>query len=168
MADAVSVIIPTFRREAMLLETLASVQAQTGIEFEVLVADDTPEASARAVVEELRDPRVRFLHLQSAGGFVSKVRNAAALQARYPLAMFLDDDDLLEPEALSRLARALRRTPKAALAFGRIVPLARTRSGSTMSGNGLNARRRERVELPDLAPSRPRCYLETRYWLPRS
>lgn len=122
MLDAVSVIVPTFHREVLLREALDSVLVQDGVELEALVADDTPEASARTVVSAFSDPRVRFLHLESSAGYVSRVRNAAARHAHYPLAVFLDDDDLLEPHALLMLAKALSSHPDAALAFGRMVP----------------------------------------------
>lgn len=106
----------------MLREALASVRAQKDIEFEILVADDSPEGSAKAIVDEFSDGRVHFLHLPSCGGFVSRVRNVAAKRARHSLVIFLDDDDLLEAEALHKLACALQSHPTAALAFGQLVP----------------------------------------------
>ena len=106
----------------MLAEAIASVLSQEDVELEVVVADSAPEPTAGPVVEAAGDSRGRFLHVPASRGMVSVVRNAGAAQARFPLVHFLDDDDLLEPRALSTLARALLGNPALALAFGRLSP----------------------------------------------
>jgi glycosyltransferase involved in cell wall biosynthesis len=39
----VSVVIPTFRRRALLLEAILSVLRQPQVSIEIIVADDSPE-----------------------------------------------------------------------------------------------------------------------------
>ena len=48
----VSVVIPTFRRPALLREAIASVRAQSGVAVELIVVDDSPEGSAAAIAGE--------------------------------------------------------------------------------------------------------------------
>jgi GT2 family glycosyltransferase len=119
---AVSVIIATFRRERLVLEAIASACAQRGPSLEVLVVDDSPEASAEPAVRSVTDPRVRYLHRSKwSGGHPGAVRNDAVAMARAPLLQFLDDDDRLVDGSLRHLSAALASSGQA-MAFGRVVP----------------------------------------------
>ncbi|RKT54188.1 glycosyltransferase family 2 protein [Saccharothrix australiensis] len=110
-----SVVITTRDRRELLAESLASVLAQDWPELEVVVvddagSDDTPEwLGARA------DDRVRVVRLPERGGF-GVARNAGLALARGEFVLFLDDDDLLLPQALRRLATALAGQPAAVAA----------------------------------------------------
>jgi glycosyltransferase involved in cell wall biosynthesis len=53
---------PTFRRPGILLRALTSMQAQTVSNWICDVYDDDPEGSARTLVEDLADSRVRYTH----------------------------------------------------------------------------------------------------------
>jgi glycosyltransferase involved in cell wall biosynthesis len=75
----VSVIIPTFHREKQLLEAIGSAQRQGGVTLEIIVVDDSPDASARDAVAALGDSRVRYvLRPQPSGGRPALVRNDGA------------------------------------------------------------------------------------------
>lgn len=128
MTPDVSVIVPTFRREAALVRAVESGLAQDGVAVEVIVVDDSPEGSARAAVESL-DSRVRYVHRdEPSGGRPALVRADGARLARGRYLLFLDDDDVLEPGALGALANALdeRRTlaTPPGVAFGVVTPVA--------------------------------------------
>ncbi len=117
----VTVVITTFRRERLLLEAIDSVRAQRGVQWQVLVVDDSREASARSVVEGLRDPRVKYMSRhQPSGGHPGAVRNSGARVVRTPLLHFLDDDDHLADGALAALAHAIEKTG-AGMALGHVV-----------------------------------------------
>jgi glycosyltransferase involved in cell wall biosynthesis len=119
----ISVIIPTYRREKILPEAICSVLAQQGVTFEIIVVDDSPEGSARAAVESFGDPRVSYLpRTPPSGGRPARVRNHGAELAQGRYLHFLDDDDVLEPNALRMLSRALEARPAAGMAFGAIEP----------------------------------------------
>lgn len=103
-----SIIIPTFRREAMLLDAVHSALAVPGLQVEVWVLDDSPEGSARSVIEDLGDPRVTYLlHQPPTGGHPAVLRNRGAQLARAPLLYFLDDDDRALPQALAQACAQL-------------------------------------------------------------
>lgn len=103
-----SIIIPTFRREALLLEALQSALAVPGLALEVLVIDDSPEGGAQAVVQALGDPRVQYLQQRPpSGGRPAVLRNLGAQIARGRLLYFLDDDDHALPQALAEACRRL-------------------------------------------------------------
>jgi glycosyltransferase involved in cell wall biosynthesis len=119
----VSVIIPTYHRERLVLEAIASVLTQSGVSLEILVLDDSVEGSAAAAVGSVSDPRMRYLkRLQPSGGRPAVVRNQGASLARGRYLHFLDDDDVLESDALRVLCRCLDEQPAAGMAFGAIIP----------------------------------------------
>lgn len=119
----VSVIIPTHRREREVVEAVASALGQEGVSVEVLVLDDTAEGTAAAAIQAIGDPRVQYLRRTTpSGGRPAIVRNEGIARARGRHLYFLDDDDRVLPGALAALAGALDRTPRAAVAFGRVDP----------------------------------------------
>jgi GT2 family glycosyltransferase len=119
----ISVVIPTFRREKQLLEAIGSVLSQRDVTLEIIVVDDSPDGSARSAVASVTDPRVSYIQrAEPSGGRPALVRNEGARAAKGRYVHFLDDDDMLEPGALSALSTALDADPKAGMAFGVIVP----------------------------------------------
>ncbi len=83
----------------------------------ILVDDGSRDGTARAAEHAAEgDPRIRILRQANAG--VSAARNAGLAAARGEALLFLDADDWLAPDALRRLATALRAAPDAALAYG--------------------------------------------------
>ncbi|MEP7001943.1 MAG: glycosyltransferase family A protein, partial [bacterium] len=99
-------MIPTYNREALLREAVASVVSQTFGDWELIVADDGSTDETRQYLSEVRDPRVRPLMLAHCGN-AARVRNAAVAQARGTWVAFLDSDDLWHPGKLElQLLRA--------------------------------------------------------------
>jgi glycosyltransferase involved in cell wall biosynthesis len=93
----ISVVIPAYKAEAFIAETLRSVLAQTHPVHEILVVDDgSPDRSAE--VAERFGPPVRVLRQPNAG--VSTARNTALEVASGEAVAFLDADDLWEPRKL--------------------------------------------------------------------
>jgi glycosyltransferase involved in cell wall biosynthesis len=118
----VSVVVPTFRRPAMLREAVQSALGQEGVEVEVIVLDDSPEASARTSVEALGDPRVTYVaRTTPSGGRPALVRNEGWPRARGALVHFLDDDDRVAPGAYRAAVTALAGS-RAGVIFGRVEP----------------------------------------------
>jgi len=118
----VSVVIPTYRREQLVLEAISSALTQPGVQLEVIVVDDSPEGTARAGVTSVGDPRVRYLtSTNPSGGSPGLVRNAGAALSVGRFIHFLDDDDRLADGALKALSGALSRS-RLGVAFGRVLP----------------------------------------------
>ncbi|MBI4341885.1 MAG: glycosyltransferase family 2 protein [Candidatus Omnitrophica bacterium] len=103
----VSVILPTCNRSARLREAVASIQAQTVTDWELLIVDDgstdeTPQA-ARELCDG--DARIHCLRQNNRGG--AAARNAGIRAARGALIAFLDDDDAWVPGKLAAQCRLL-------------------------------------------------------------
>jgi GT2 family glycosyltransferase len=117
---AVSVIIPTYRREAPLRRCLADLLAQRHASFEVLVVDQSPEHEAEtwAVLRAL-PPTARHVRLTQPS--VTAAVNVGVRLAKAPVLLFLDDDIEIGDDDL--LARHLRHhdDPGIGGVVGRIV-----------------------------------------------
>jgi GT2 family glycosyltransferase len=105
---ALSIITPTFRREALLAEAIASVRKIEGIEWEMLIGDDSPEGSAEATVRAFQDERIRYWkNPKPTGGLPAIIRNKLAKEARGQYLYFLDDDDRVVAQTLNAMVAAL-------------------------------------------------------------
>jgi glycosyltransferase involved in cell wall biosynthesis len=103
----VSVVMPVYNTARYLGESVGSVLAQTFPDWELLAVDDGSTDDAPRILDDYakRDPRVKVIHQANAG--LSAARNAGMDVACGEYLCFLDDDDLLEPQALEVLcARA--------------------------------------------------------------
>ena len=126
-ATKVVVGVPTYRRPAdlatLLPLLLAQADALTDHHGHVLVVDNDPDGSARAVVERLGDDRVSYAHEPTPG--IAAVRNrildVATDDLGADLVAMIDDDERPEPGWLAALVRTWEQTG-AALVAGRVVP----------------------------------------------
>ncbi len=106
----ISIIVPTYNTpEPMLKAMLRSVQDQLYPHWELCIADDA--SSQPHVVEVLqafakKDPRIK-LHLGQENCGVSHASNCAVALATGPFMVLLDHDDLLEEQALFRVAESI-------------------------------------------------------------
>lgn len=104
-----SVIIPLYNKAAYVAAAVESVLTQTYQEVEVIVVDDGSSDGGQAVVEGLRDPRVRLLRQPNGG--VSKARNTGIDAAKGELVVFLDADDWYGPYYIATMVELARRYP---------------------------------------------------------
>ena len=105
----VSVVVPTFNRETLLLETLRSVFAQDYRPIEIVVADDGSTDRTLAALKTLTAPegvKVQVAPGKHAGALAARNRGAALSRGEF--VMFLDSDDLLEPSALATLVKTIQ------------------------------------------------------------
>jgi teichuronic acid biosynthesis glycosyltransferase TuaG len=101
-APRVSVITPVRNACSTLLQTIASVQAQTFPDWEMLLIDDGSTDGSVELIERLasRDPRLRLIRSQTRHG-ASGARNLGIRLARGRFIAFLDADDVWLPEKLA-------------------------------------------------------------------
>ncbi|WP_380783066.1 glycosyltransferase family 2 protein [Sphingomonas sp. R86520] len=110
----ISVIIAAYNGARIIEETLASLQAQTFTDFEVIVVDDCSTDTTREVVAAWPDARVRLIALDRNGGpVIARNRGVAVARGRYVAA--LDQDDLCRPERFARQVAYLDAHPETVL-----------------------------------------------------
>lgn len=116
MTPTVSVVVPTFQNKSTIAATLASVLAQTYVDFELLVAD---HSSTDGTFEEAQrfafDPRVRVLSTPSGGG-AERNWNRVTDEASGRYLKLVCGDDVLYPTCLTRQVQALDAHPSAGIA----------------------------------------------------
>jgi GalNAc5-diNAcBac-PP-undecaprenol beta-1,3-glucosyltransferase len=99
----VSVIIPTIGRES-LVEALESVLNQTYRNLEIIITDDTEEGKARVKIEKyLSDPRIKYVINTKYKHGPAGNKNNGLDQITGEYFTFLDDDDILFPNAIEEL-----------------------------------------------------------------
>lgn len=122
-APLVSVIMAAHDAEAFIAEAIASVQAQTLDDWELLVADDASSDRTTAIVAAAaaEDPRIHLIRLEPNGG-VARARNVALAAAQGRFIAFLDSDDIWLPQKLERQVAFMQRQDAAVsyTAFRRI------------------------------------------------
>jgi len=102
MADLVSIIMPSFNTSSYIAETIESVQAQSYMNWELIIVDDCSSDNTDEVVKTfLSDERIRYLkNEKNSGAAVS--RNRALQEAKGRWIAFLDSDDLWMPGKLEK------------------------------------------------------------------
>lgn len=108
----ISVAVPAFHTpEKFLIQMIESLCAQTYRNWELCIANGSPEDEAmRAVLEKYteRDSRIRICELTENRGIAGNT-NAALEMAQGEFVGLLDHDDLLAPNALYEVVRALEK-----------------------------------------------------------
>lgn len=109
----VTVLMAVHNGEQFLPEALDSVLAQSFDDFELLVVDDGSIDRSAAIVQALRDPRVRLISQPSSG--LAAALNLGLEHARGEYIARHDDDDVSLPNRLERQVEYLDRHPDVAL-----------------------------------------------------
>ncbi|QCO58157.1 glycosyltransferase (plasmid) [Pseudorhodobacter turbinis] len=105
----VSVITPARNAADVLARAVASVQAQTFADWEMIIVDDGSSDMTAALAQTLAqsDPRLQVL-CHATGTGAAKARNTAIKAARGRYIAFLDADDAWVPEKLAQQLRVMR------------------------------------------------------------
>ena len=111
----VSVIVPAYNRADTIGDTLDTITSQKGWPFEILVIDDGSSDDTAAIARR-HAPQARVIVQKNQRR--SAARNNGARLAAGEFLYFFDSDDLMEPDAIARLAGCLHAHPEAALAYG--------------------------------------------------
>ena len=110
MNPSVSVIIPTYNRADIILETIESVFNQTYQNFEIVIVDDGSSDNTKEVIENLKNPRIKYIYQKNSGP--SAARNNGIKNAKGELIAFLDSDDLWLKDKLEKQINILNYRPE--------------------------------------------------------
>lgn len=96
----VSFCISTFRRGVILKDTLNSIKKQTFHDFEVVISDNDPECSGKAIVEMMEDERFKYFSNGENLGMIQSFNKSIERSRGKYIVMMADDDpvysDMLE------------------------------------------------------------------------
>jgi glycosyltransferase involved in cell wall biosynthesis len=112
----IGIVIPAHNAAPWIADAIVSVLAQGFQDWTLLVVDDGSTDATAELVSYFTDPRIPLETQQKSGVSVARNRGCRALDA--DALLFLDADDWLGEDALSRLAEALASRPDAVAASG--------------------------------------------------
>lgn len=120
----VSVILPTFEREALLGHAIESVFLQTHRPLELVVVDDgssdgTPDVVAAWAERAADDPELTLESLRQENRGAPAARNLGLLHSRGEFVQYLDSDDVLAPEKIAPSLAALAEHPETEYVWSR-------------------------------------------------
>ena len=103
--DLISIVVPVYRAERYIEETMDCVRAQTYPHWELLLVEDCGPDRSREVIQEYiqrtGDSRIRLLtHPTNLGA--ARARNLGVNEARGRYLAYLDADDLWVPDKLEK------------------------------------------------------------------
>jgi len=134
---AIGVVIPAYNAGHFLGEAIESVRAQTLENWECLIVDDGSTDETPLLLSSYRDPRIRSVCQANGGEREARLRGFSLTRA--PKIVFLDADDRLLPDALTRYSSFLDDHPSIGVAYGeRILIDKEGRSFGSRAGAFLN------------------------------
>ena len=107
--ELVSVIIPVYQGERLILGAVQSALGQTHSALEVIVVDDGSSDATLQRLATVDDSRLQVLCQKNSG--VGAARNAALARARGRYIAFLDSDDRWFPDKIATELELLRHAP---------------------------------------------------------
>lgn len=116
----VSVIIPTYNREVLIIETIHSVLCQTYKDFEIIVVDDGSIDNTQKVIKDIGDSRVKYI-FENHRGVPAATRNTGIRNAQGQYIAFVDSDDLWLPDKLERQLFVMEKFSDIALVYAQAV-----------------------------------------------
>lgn len=114
----ISVIIPTYNREVLIVRAIRSVLNQTFSDFEIIVVDDGSTDNTKEVVQKIAevDSRIIYIYEDNFGG-PSRPRNLGIKNSRANFLTFLDSDDEMLPNKLEEQIKIFEKTKDINLGF---------------------------------------------------
>lgn len=98
----ISIIIPTFNQAEYIDYTLKSVIKQSYENWECLIIDDGSNDNTEEIVERIIEKDSRFKYFKKVNGGASSARNYGLDIAKGDLIQFLDSDDYIDKDKLSK------------------------------------------------------------------
>lgn len=97
----ISIIMPTYNRERLVLRSIQSILDQTYTNWELIIVDDGSTDSTQQVVQSVNDQRISYIKNQKNMG-AALSRNKGVQLANYNYLAFQDSDDVWKPGKLEK------------------------------------------------------------------
>lgn len=109
MKELVSVVIPVYKVEQYIIDTLESIVKQTYKNLEmILVNDGTPDDSIKVAKEYLTDKNVVWKVVEESNSGLPTARNNGIKAAKGKWVICPDSDDWLAPQAIEKMVEATK------------------------------------------------------------
>lgn len=163
----ISVIVPTYNRQELVVDALNSVRDQRYRPIELVVVDDGSIDDTAHVIESWikKNSEKRFLVklLRQANRGLAAARNAALIASCGEFIQFLDSDDVIHPGKLEMHASVLETIPEADFVIADPVRLTSQKSVDDFLQYSFSANEGARLEKYTVGfPGFPACHLYRR------
>jgi glycosyltransferase involved in cell wall biosynthesis len=111
----ISAIVPVYKVEKYITDTIQSILNQTFQDFEIIVIDDESPDRSIELVQKFNDPRIKIVHQNNRG--LAGARNTGIRCAQGEYLALIDSDDLWLPEKLEKHAQHLDRNPEVGISY---------------------------------------------------
>ena len=101
--NTVSIIVPVYNREKVIVRCLQSLQAQTYRYLEIIVVDDGSQDQSAEICMTMAANDSRIKVIKQTNGGVSSARNRGIKEAAGKYLMFLDSDDVYEADTVDSM-----------------------------------------------------------------
>jgi glycosyltransferase involved in cell wall biosynthesis len=118
MHPRISVITPLHNKGGYIGFTIESLLRQSMVDFEMLIVENGSTDEGPLVVRQFSDPRISLIIADSTVRGPGAARNHGLSAARGQWVLFLDADDLLEPDYLAQRLTVLEKYPDATVVAG--------------------------------------------------
>src|SRR3954465_5697182 len=118
LMSKITVVTPCYNARPFIADTIASVQAQDLTDWDYVLVDDGSNDRTPELLHQLAKGAARIAVVPDANGGTVRARNLGAERASRDSAylLFLDHDDMLEPNALRVLSGYLDAHPDVCIA----------------------------------------------------
>jgi glycosyltransferase involved in cell wall biosynthesis len=106
----VSVILTTYNRAHLVLESIHSVLNQTYTELELIIADDGSEDNTEAQIRAIPDARIHYYKMPHTGR-TAILKNMGIRRSKGTLIAFIDSDDTWTENKLEKQVQLLSQQP---------------------------------------------------------
>jgi glycosyltransferase involved in cell wall biosynthesis len=117
--DGISVVIPAYNASKYITKTLESVFNQEAGHVEVIVVNDGSSDNTQEILNAINNPNLKVYSQENLG--VAAARNFAISKASSEYIYFLDADDILTTNALSRCLEILENNTSAVAVYGEVI-----------------------------------------------
>ena len=108
----ISVIVPVYKVESYIGNTIKSLLSQTYKDFELIVVDDgSPDQSANIAESLLRESSIEYHVIHTVNRGVSAARNTGLDNAEGLYIIMVDADDVLTPDFLDKYVSLMQKYP---------------------------------------------------------
>jgi glycosyltransferase involved in cell wall biosynthesis len=104
----VSVLLPVYNAAEYVQEAIQSILNQTFTDFELLIFNDGSTDDSRAIIQNIKDERIRFFDYSENTGYVTRLNEGLRLAKGIYVAR-MDADDIAMPERFAQQVALLER-----------------------------------------------------------
>jgi len=120
--EKISIIVTCCNEKELLRRAVASIEAQTDKDFEVVIVNDAAtDTTTNSICRELEGQKRTCVVWHQKQGGLSAARNSGYMAAENDICVWLDADDVLPPGAIAAIREGFKQSPESDFVFGNYI-----------------------------------------------